>query len=113
MHEKITKLIPSTKERLKPEKPADVIDIETARTKRKQLREIMDMSSVLTDAFDLVREGQLSGAEIDNLRSINENEKTLLKVIAGLFEKLRKQDKTVDELRARIKNLEQGKEDEQ
>ena len=115
MREKITKLTPSTKERPKPEKPADVINIESARKKwveKQQLHETMDASSVLADALDLIRENNLTDAEIDALRSITWDEKKLLKIVLGLFEKLRKQDETINKLRARIKNLEQEKGDE-
>ncbi|OGN01872.1 MAG: hypothetical protein A2651_02475 [Candidatus Yanofskybacteria bacterium RIFCSPHIGHO2_01_FULL_42_12] len=36
MSEKIIKLVPSTKERPKPEKPADAVDIGTAREKKQE-----------------------------------------------------------------------------
>ena len=113
---------PSTKERPKPEK---VVDIESFRKKKKQLQEtkqpqetmdidsILAEGSVLADAFDLVREGDLTDAEINSLVSIGEDEKTLLKVISGLFEKIRKQDKIVDELLAHVRTLEQEKKDKQ
>lgn len=104
---------PSTIERPKPEKPADIIDIESGK-KKKQLIESVDTSSVLADAFDLVREGQLTEAEIDALKSISENEKTLLKVVSDLFEALRKKDEIVEmqkkslaEMRSELDRLEQ------
>jgi hypothetical protein len=94
----------------KPEKPADVVDIGSGR-KKKEMKESVDTSTVLADAFDLVREGQLSDAEIDDLKSITENEKTLLKVVSGLFERLRKYDEEVEELRDSVKKLRQEKEE--
>ena len=113
MPEKITKLIPSVKEGPSPKKLADVIDIESAR-KKKQFREAAaGTSSVLADALELVRGGQLSDAEIDDRRSISENEKTLLKVVSGLFERLRKYDEEVAELRNLIKQLKQEESTEQ
>ncbi|HXK40674.1 MAG TPA: hypothetical protein VJ046_01040 [Candidatus Paceibacterota bacterium] len=105
MSEKITKLIPSTKEKPKPEKPADVVDIESARKKRRSW-EAIDTSSVLADALELVREGQLSDAGIDDL-SVSDNEKTLLKVASGLFEGLRNKDKSIEELQGLIRQLKQ------
>lgn len=97
---------PSTKEGPKPEKPADVVDIESAR-KKKHLSESRDTSSVLADAFDLVREGQLTDEEIDNLRMISENEKILLKTVSSLFEGLRNKDENIEELRELIRQLKQ------
>ena len=71
---------PSTKERPKPEKPADIVDIEVGR-KKKEIKERFDTSSVLTDALELIEMGQMTDEEIDALGSINENEKILLKII--------------------------------
>lgn len=101
----IKKFKPSTKEKPKPESPADVVDIESIR-KKKQLQEMTEnVSSVLADALELVRGGQLTDEEIDNLRTISENEKTLLKVMAGLFEGLRNKDESIEELRGLLRQL--------
>jgi len=114
MSEKITKLVPFNERTPKPfdttqdrpEKPADVVDIESVRKKRRSW-EAIDTSSVLADALELVREGQLTDAEIDDLRSISDNEKTLLKVTSSLFEGLRNKDKSIEELRGLIRQLKQ------
>ena len=100
----INQFQPSTKERPKSERPADVVDIETGR-KKKLMKESADTSSVLADALDLIREGHLSDAEIDDLKSISENEKTLLKLISGLFEGLRNKDDSMEELWDLIRQL--------
>ncbi|MBI2674335.1 MAG: hypothetical protein HYX22_01165 [Candidatus Yanofskybacteria bacterium] len=92
----------------KPEKPARVIgDVESARKKKQPYEAKIDTSSVLADALELVREGQLTDEKIDELITITENEKTLLKVVSGLFERLRTYDEEVEELRALIKKLEE------
>ena len=102
----LEKFQPSTKERSKPEKPADVVDIESGR-KKKELKESIDTSTVLADAFDLVREGHLTDAEIDERITVSEDNKTLLKLISSLFEGLRNKDKSIEELRGLIRQLKQ------
>lgn len=97
---------PSTKERPKPDKPADVVDIEGAR-KKQWKQETSPDTSVLADALDLIKMGQMTDEEIDALRSISEEEKTLLKLVSGLFEGLRNKDKSIEELRDLIRQLKQ------
>lgn len=67
----------------------------------------VDTNSVLADALDLIKIGQMTDEEIDALLSISEDEKTLLKVISGLFEGLRNKDESIEELRGLIKQLKQ------
>ena len=97
---------PSTKERPKPEKPARVIgDVETARKKKKVYEMRGDAGSVLADALELIREGHLTDAEVDEIITISEDNKTLLKLISGLFKRLRNKDESIEELRGLIGQL--------
>ena len=97
---------PSTKESPKPEKPADVVDIESARKKR-QLKESPDTSSILSDALELVQEGQLTNEEIDNLRMISEKEKKLLKKLSDQLEELGNKGKEIEDLQRRLREFAQ------
>lgn len=98
---------PSTKEGQKPERPADVVDIESARKKKKRYETSVDTNSVLADALDLIKIGQMTDEEIDALRSISDDEKTLLKLISGLFDGLRNKDESIEALRELIQQLKQ------
>ncbi|OGN02640.1 MAG: hypothetical protein A2655_02880 [Candidatus Yanofskybacteria bacterium RIFCSPHIGHO2_01_FULL_43_42] len=104
----VEKLKPSTTEKPKPEKPADISDFESVK-KKKRLWEARraDTSSVLADALELVRESQLSDAEIDELRSITNDEKTLLKTVSDLFTRLRNNNQEIEELRELIGQIKQ------
>lgn len=95
------------KERPSPEKPADVVDIESARKKKKIYETSIDTNSVIADALDLIKAGQMTEEEIDALRSISEDEKILLKTVSSLFEGLRNKDESIEELRGLIKQLKQ------
>lgn len=92
MHEKITKLTPSRKERPKPERPADVVDIETAR-KRRQEKE-----------GNLIRDTMPTNPDT----TIEQDE--LLKTVFGLVEKIfresRDKNKVLDQLRELRNKLE-------
>lgn len=95
------------KERPKPEKPADVVDIESARKKKKIYEMSIGTNLVLADALDLIKIGQITDEEIDAIRSISENEKILLKTVSSLFEGLRNKDENIEELRGLIRQLKQ------
>lgn len=85
MHEKITKLTPSTKERPKPKRSADVVDIETARKRRQE------------KASNLLRDNMPTSPDT----TIEQDE--LLKTVFGLVEKIFKEsgnkNKVLDQLR--------------
>jgi len=110
MTETVTRMTPSTKERPKPEKPGELIDLESERIKRRPEKPI-DTDSVLADALELVKMGQLSSSEIDSLESLDKNQKMLLRVLSELFERLGKQSKKIIETSALLQQMNQKKDD--
>lgn len=95
---------PSTTERPKPEKPADVVGMEEYKKTRKV--ESLEVSgSVVADAYDLLQAGQLTKEEIDDLKSLTDNERLLLKISADLLWGMKQKDETIKEQKELLDKL--------
>ena len=95
---------PSTVERPKPEKPDDVFDIEEHKKTRK-VESLEISSNLVADAYDLLQADQLTKEEIDNLKSLTDNERTLLKISADLLWGMKQKDKTIKEQQELLEKL--------
>ena len=110
----IIKFKPSTKERNKPEKPADVIDFEAAKKRRESLESLKkspDTTSVLDYAFKLVREGLLDKKEIDETNNMSANEKKLLKDLSDRIKELGGKNEEIKKLKRQLRELGQEPEE--
>jgi len=95
---------PSTAERPKPDKPAEVFDIEEHKKTRK-VESLEISSNLVADAYDLLQAGQLTKEEIDNLKSLTDNEILLLKISADLLYGMKQKDETIKEQQELLEKL--------
>ena len=106
----IEELIPSTKGKPKPDRPADVVPNEEFEKKRKEIeakRITENPDLTIADLYDLIQSKEITKDQLDSIDFITDNERSLLKITADLLWGLNKKDETIEELRKLIKQIKQ------